>query len=151
MLLKIFYLVISLFLSTYSFSQTDYKLCDDQKKYPYYNPVLKYKGGFWAIKNHYKSHIFDNEFDTLKNNSGIITIQFTVNCHGIPGNYVTKTCDLGYQKYEINQIILNKILNLTKELQNWIPAKNEVNNYVNSHIFFSFRFENGILIEILPK
>ena len=28
-----------------------FKLCGDQKTYPYYNPDLKYQGGFYEIKS----------------------------------------------------------------------------------------------------
>lgn len=146
----LFLLSFFLFFGKISFAQaadSTFKLCGDEESLPYYSSNLRYIGGFWEIKNHFKQI----EFVSLDNNSGIVTIQFAVNCNNEVGRYTTQSCDLDYLPNEINPLIIDKLLLLTKELKNWIAGKDEEGNFVNSHAFLSFRIENGAIIEILPK
>ena len=130
---------------------TPYKLCNEVKTFPYYNPELTYKGGFWEIKKHFKSTYPVKKFSICKMNTGIITIQFKVNCKGEAGEFKLKQCDLNYKPVILSKMITDYFLNQTKLLKNWIPAKDEEGNSVNSHKFFSFKIVSGHLIEILPK
>ena len=146
-------LFISIFFVENVFSQLNdgFTLCGDQKTNPYYYPELKYKGGFWEIKNHFFSNYEENKFINLENNTGILTIQFVINCEGKMGRFQVQSCDLNYRKVLLNPIIINKLLDSTKLLNQWIVAKDENDFKVNSHAFLSFRIENGIITEILPK
>ena len=147
-------IIISLTCSSLLFSQvkTDsFKLCDKVGVWPYYNPDLTYKGGFWEVKQVYQAEYPLATFQKLRNNSGIITIQFLVNCKGETGYFKIQQCDLNYQPTTLNQSIVDYFLSKTKTLKNWEPAKGEKGNVVNSHKFFSFRLKNGQLLEILPK
>ncbi len=134
-------------------SQTndEFILCGNQKTYPYYHPELRYQGGFWEIKNHFKTKYTEKNFVNIDNNSGVVTIQFVVNCEGKSGRFETQSCDLNYTEKQVNAAIVAHLLNLTKELKNWIIALDESNLKVNSHAFLSFRNENGKITEILPK
>ena len=149
-MLILFYLVIQ---SNCLFSQTneEFVLCGNQKTYPYYHPELKYHGGFWEIKNHFNTKYTEKEFVNIENNSGVVTIQFVVNCDGKTGRFETQSCDLNYTEKEVNAAIVKHLLSLTKELKNWTVALDESNLKVNSHAFLSFRIENGKITEILPK
>ena len=149
-MLILFYLVIQ---SNCLFSQTneEFVLCGNQKTYPYYHPELKYHGGFWEIKNHFNTKYTEKEFVNIENNSGVVTIQFVVNCDGKTGRFETQSCDLHYTENEVNAAIVKHLLSLTKELKNWNVAIDESNLKVNSHAFLSFRIENGKITEILPK
>jgi hypothetical protein len=142
-----------LILPTIAFSQenAEFVLCGNQKTHPYYHPKLKYQGDFWEIKNHFKTKYKEKDFVDIKNNSGLVTIQFAVNCEGKTGKFVTQSCDLNYTDNEVNTLIVQHLLCLTKELKNWIAAIDENNLKVNSHAFLSFRIENGKIIEILPN
>jgi hypothetical protein len=148
-------IVITLLLiSPLLFSQekgTSFTLCDSISVRPYYYPKLTYQGGFWEIKQHFNSTYPTDEFKALKNNSGIITVQFKVNCNGEIGDFKIQQCDLNYQLITLNKKITSYFLTKTKLLKNWIPAKDEDGNTVNSHKFFSFRLKDGVLLEILPK
>ena len=130
---------------------TSFSLCEDVSTWPYYHPELKYKGGFWVIKEHFKSTYPTTKMQVLKKNSGIVTVRFKVNCKGEMGEFSLIQYDLDYQKTTLNKIITDYFLTKTKELKDWIPPKNEEGKIVNSHKFFSFRLINGELIEILPK
>ena len=153
-MLKSFFIIACIFCSTQLFSQekdTTFKLCEQSKTYPYYYHELSYQGGFWEIKQHYISKYPTLTFQKLKNNTGIITIQFKVNCEGQTGDFTILQCDLNYQPMSLNKEITTHFLNETKKLKNWIPGKDEEGNNVNSHKFFSFRIKDGVLLEILPK
>ena len=147
-------IISCLFYSNLLFSQekdTTYVLCGEGITWPYYYPDLTYKGGFWEIKQHFNSNYPTKKFQSLKNNTGIITIQFKVNCNGETGDFVLQQCDFNYQKTTVNKKITTYLLNQTKLLNDWIPAKDKNGEIVNSHTFFSFRIKDGVLLEILPK
>jgi hypothetical protein len=135
------------FLTSCSSGNSEFKLCSGIKR-PYYFPTLEYKGDFYKIKNH-----FFNNYTTIQlpNNNGIVKIRFHVNCKGETGNFFTDTYSLDYKKTTINKDITEQLLNLTKSLKDWIPARNEEGENINSHKFFAFKIIKGDLIDILPK
>ena len=153
-MLKSIFVITSLCCSTLLFSQekgSAFTLCDSISVWPYYHPKLTYQGGFWVIKQHFKSTYPTDEFEALKTNSGIITVQFKVNCTGETGDFKVQQCDLNYKPTVLDKKITEYFLSKTKLLKEWIPAKDENGQTVNSHKFFSFRIKDGVLLEILPK
>jgi len=152
--MKLTIIIAILVLSFSLFSQEkeeNFTLCDSIGLWPYYNPTLKYQGGFWEIKQQFKTTCPTNKFKNLKNNTGIVTIQFKVNCKGEIGNFKLQQCDLNYQPTLLDKKITTYLLSQTKQLKNWIPAIDEDGNTVNSHKFLSFKLKEGVLLEILPK
>ncbi len=124
-----------------------FELCSGGKR-PYYYPTLEYKGGFYEIKNHY----YSNYIPIISpNNNGIVKIRFNINCKGASGNYFLETYNMGYESNVMSKKITEQLLNLTKTLNDWIPAYDEDGNSVNSHKFFAFKIVNGKLTDILPK
>jgi len=153
-MLKSIFIVFYVLCSISLFSQqkdTTFILCGEGETWPYYYPELTYKGGFWEIKQQFRSNYPTKKFQKLKHNTGIITIQFKVNCHGETGDYVIQQCDFDYQTIALNKKITTYLVSQTKLLNNWIPATNDKGEAVNSHKFFSFRIKKGVLLEILPK
>jgi len=139
-------LAVCLFISCNSASE-NFELCEGDL-YPYYHPQLNYKGSFYAIKEHFKTH-----YKPIKtgNNTGIVRVRFQVNCKGETGNYNVATYSFNYELIAINTQITAQLLELTKGLKDWIPAKDDDKKIVNSHKFFAFKIVNGQLIDILPK
>lgn len=126
-----------------------FKLCGDQKTYPYYNPDLKYQGGFYEIKSHLLNSLVPNKLD--KKINGIITIQFQINCEGRTGNFKVLQVDLDYNETIFEEKSIDHLLDLVKDLKNWVPAKTESGEIVNSHKFITFQIIAGEITEILPK
>jgi len=128
-------------------SSNDFELCGGGLK-PYYRTGLSYEGDFYAIKEYFKTN-----YKAIKSgeNSGIVKIQFHVNCKGEAGNYKLEAYSFDYQLLEINSEITSQFLELTKGLNEWIPGKDEDGEAVNSHKFFAFKIVEGVLTEILPK
>jgi hypothetical protein len=152
--MKIKLFIICCFILTHIASaQSDsaFALCGTGVKWPYYNPDLTYYGNFRAIKKYYAQNYETEKFLKLENNSGIVRIQFVVNCKGESGNFVVESCDYNYKICNVNPLIVNSLLELTKSLNGWIPAINEQGESVNSHKFFAFKIVKGVIEDILPK
>lgn len=153
-MIKAIFITASLMCSAFLFSQdkdSTFKLCEQGRTYPYYSSKVTYKGSFWDIKQQYLSNYPLKKFKKLKNNSGILTIQFKINCKGEIGDFSVQQCDLNYEPIVLNEKIVTYFLEETKKLKEWIPGKDEDGNEVNSHKFFSFRIKDGVILEILPK
>ena len=125
----------------------EFNLCSGSL-HPYYYPSLKYKGGFYEIKKHF----YENYKPTYgEKDTGIIRIQFQVNCHGETGNYKIQSYNLNYTTTRLSDKITKQLLLLTKGLKEWIPATNDMGENIDSHKFFAFKLVDGKLKDILPK
>jgi len=153
-MLKTVFIICALFCLSLTFSQesdSTFKLCDSLGVWPYYHPDLTIKGDFWEVKKHYNTEYPLSLFQNLKKNTGIITVQFKVNCKGETGDFLIQQCDFNYQPTVMDEQITNYFLGKSKTLTGWYPGKDEEGNIVNHHKFFSFRIKEGALIQILPK
>lgn len=128
-------------------SDNEFNLCSG-KTHPYYHPTLEYKGDFYEIKRHFYENY--RSVDGI-NNSGIVKIRFHINCLGESGNYNVQTYSLEYDLNIFNPRITEQLVDLTKKLKKWIPARDEEGNLVDSHKFFAFKIIDGHLKDILPK
>jgi hypothetical protein len=149
--MKLFRLIL-LFIHTITFAQNDsnFKLCGQGKMQPYYYPELKYDDDLLVITSHFINDYNSKKNINLTSNSGIITIQFQVNCKGETGNYTVKMVDFNFKETNINEKIANEILTFTKGLNKWIPTIDEGGEIVNSHKFLTFKIKNSKIIEIYP-
>ncbi len=142
-----FSIILTFLLAACNSSNSDFQLCSSEK-YPYYYPTLYYEGDFYEIKKHF----YDNYKNIQSDKStGIVRIQFQVNCSGEAGNYKIATYSLDYEYETINQKIIDQLLRLTKGLKNWIPAIDDDGESIDSHKFLAFKVADGRLIDILPK
>ena len=128
-------------------SVNDFELCGGGLQ-PYYRTGLSYEGSFYAVKEHFKTNY---KAVNIGENSGIVKVQFHVNCKGETGNYKVETYGFDYELIEMSNEITNQFLELTKGLNEWIPGKNEEGEFVDSHKFFAFKIVEGQMTEILPK
>ncbi len=151
---KTVFVICGLLCANLIFSQekdSSFELCGDSLCWPYYHPDLTIRGDFWKVKEHYKKDYPIVLFKNLKNNTGIITVSFKVNCKGETGDFSAQQCDFNYKPNLVNEQIVDYFLSKSKTLSGWIPGKDEGGNVVNHHKFFSFRVKEGELIQILPK
>lgn len=118
--------------------------------YPYYsnNGIINGKD-FYTQKKEFRNSI------TAKTNfNGIITVYFFLNDVGETNFYTTQLCDLNYKTIVITKDIeplCTQVLEAVKKTAPWKPMLDETKQPVNSRKFYSFKFNNGQLIEILPK
>lgn len=143
--------IVLLFVYGFSFSQTDScNFFGNKPIFPYYHPSSPSNGkDFYTVKKEFQKII------TAETNfNGIITVNFFINYKGETNFYKTQVCDLNYQTLSITKNIeplCTQILQAVKQTSPWKPAIDEQRNAINSRKFYSFRFNNGKLIEILPK
>ncbi len=118
--------------------------------YPYYIPGGLSNGkDFYTVKKEFQKIIIAQ---TAFN--GIITVNFFINYKGDADFYRTQVCDLNYTPYTINtelEPLCSQVLLAVKQAGPWKPAMDHQKNLINSRKFYSFRFNNGKLIEVLPK
>ena len=125
----------------------DFELCGIGILKPYYVTGLDYHGEIYAIEQAFNK----NYVPPTDNNTGIVKIRFQVNCHGDTGNFQYESYNLEYEKMDLNDSIEIQIRKITRGLDEWIPGRNDAGENVNSFKFLSFRLDNGIITEILPK
>ena len=147
---KILVLIV-LLSSSWSIAQSEFKLCNDSTRTPYYYPGISFPGGTWKLKK-----IFNEDWPVIKKehrgiNNGLVVIHFDINCWGETGNFEVKTYNSNYELKKINKKITDNLLSKFEALKGWIPGKNEKDEFINSHSFLAFKIKNGNLIEILPK
>ena len=143
--------IILLFVYGISFSQTDScSFFGNKPIFPYYYPTSPNNGkDFYTIKKEFRKII-----TAQTNFNGIITVNFFINCKGETDFYKTQLCDLNYQPLLITkdiELLCSQILQAVKQTSPWKHQLDEQRNPINSRKFYSFRFSNGKLIEILPK
>jgi hypothetical protein len=137
--------VVLLFVYGISFSQTDScSFFGNKPIFPYYHPTSPSNGkDFYTVKKEFHKII-----TAQTNFNGIITVNFFINYKGDTDFYNTQICDLNYNPLSL---LCSQILQAVKQTSPWKPQLDEQNNPINSRKFYSFRFNNGKLIEILPK
>jgi hypothetical protein len=143
--------VILLFVYGISFSQTDSCAFFGNKPiFPYYYPTSPTNGkDFYTVKKEFRKII-----TAQTNFNGIITVNFFINYKGETDFYKTQLCDLNYQPLSVTkdiEVLCSQILQAVKQTSPWKPKLDEQQNPINSRKFYSFRFNNGTLLEILPK
>jgi hypothetical protein len=143
--------VVLLFVYSISFSQTDSCTFFGNKPiFPYYHPTSPSNGkDFYTVKKEFHKII-----TAQTNFNGIITVNFFINYKGETDFYKTQLCDLNYKPLSITkdiELLCSQILLAVKQTSPWKPQLDEQRNPINSRKFYSFRFNNGKLIEILPK
>ena len=118
--------------------------------FPYYYPAQPGMAkDFYSLKKEFTKAITANTtFD------GLITIVFMINYEGKTCCYKTQLTDLEYQPLQQTAAVdelRGQVLKAVQMCGPWKPAKDEQNRAINSRKFYSFKFDHGRLIEILPK
>lgn len=146
-----YFVLLFVIINSISFSQTDSCLFFGNRPiFPYYHPTSPSNGkDFYTVKQDFRKVI-----TTETNFSGIITVNFFINYKGETDFYKTQICDLDYKSLPVStdiELLCSQILQAVKQTSPWKPQIDEKRNPINSRKFYSFRFNNGKLIEILPK
>jgi hypothetical protein len=126
----------------------DFKLCDENRVFQYYNfgNGLLYKGEKIKINEHFREGLKTKE---QKNESGFLTIRFIVNCEGKTGRYRIQGMNNDYKEKAFNKNLTSQLLSLTKQLNGWIIGEYDGKTY-DYYQYLTFKIENGKLIEIMP-
>ena len=118
--------------------------------FPYYYPSQPSNGkDFYTTKLEFRKAITaESSF------SGIITVIFFINYLGETDFYRLGLCDPAYNPLPVsgeNSLLCEQVLQAVKQSGPWKPSYHKESGNLNSRKFYSFRFDQGALIEILPK
>lgn len=122
----------------------DFKLCNSSYTHQYFHggKGFQYKGEKIELENTF-FNIYKNQ--NLMNETGLIRIQFIVNCDGETDRFRIISMDSDYNKKIFNEKIISQLLFITKNLKGWIPKENK-----DYYQYLIFKIKEGNLIEILP-
>ena len=126
----------------------DFELCNENRIYQYFNNLggLEYDGGKAAIE---KSVYQQYQSAIIKNETGLIRINFVVNCKGETDRFRLIAMDENYNEKIFAPSITRQLMNITKSLKGW-KAKKIEGNEIDYYQYLIFKIENGQLKEILP-
>jgi hypothetical protein len=81
--------------------------------------------------------------------SGLLRIRFTVNCHGESGRFRLLGMNENYEEVSFSSNIVDQLLNLTKSYKEWrVLSYNGMES--DYYFYITFKIKNGQLKEVLP-
>ena len=81
--------------------------------------------------------------------SGYLTIRFIVNCQGETGRFRIEEMDLSYQPIHFENSISKQLLEIVKNLNEWIPRQSQDKIY-DFYQYLTFKIQDGQITKILP-
>lgn len=124
-----------------------FRACRESNIPQYYSITSGYKGEKPAIERYFKEN-FKKEKAWAKEN-GYLTIRFVVNCNGQTGRFRIQEMDPDYQPKKFPETLSAHLLQLTKQLDGWLPGKNENIPY-DYYQYLTFAITNGEITRIMP-
>ena len=130
----------------------DFQLCDESIVVDYYNVngpddhAAGYIGGPKAIKRLIHS---DYPELNLKDESGMLTIRFIINCNGEIGRFEIIENDLDFQPKKFDEEVKSQLFEITQKLENWRPNHLKGQNR-DCAMYLTYKIKNGVLTDILP-
>lgn len=126
----------------------NFKVCFEKHTFQYFNDSkgFEYEGEKRAlekeISKEYKSKFIANE-------TGLIRINFIVNCNGETDRFRLISMDEKYNEKVFDKSITEQLLRITKSLKGW-KGKQIQGTKIDYYQYLIFKIENGQLKEILP-
>lgn len=129
-----------------------FQLCNpylyrNNPRHRYYYKGTFYKGGIYQINKLFKQY-----YSPPKNNheSGLIKVEFIVNCEGKPGEFSILELDENYKVRPFSSAISEQLLSFTKTLTEWNAGQNQNGEKIDTYRFLTFKIRNGEVVEIFP-
>ncbi len=126
----------------------DFELCNKNHIYQYFNNSggLEYEGEKLEIEKVFKENY---KSEKINNETGLIRINFIVNCKGKTDRFRLISMDENYNEKLFLKSITDQLLAITKNLNGW-KAKKIKERDIDYYQYLIFKIENGQLKEILP-
>ncbi len=81
--------------------------------------------------------------------SGLLRIRFTVNCHGESGRFRLLSMNENYEEMSFSDDIVDQLLTSTKDYKEWRVLS--YNGMESDYYFYvTFKIKNGQILEVLP-
>ena len=126
----------------------DFELCNKNHIYQYFNNSggLEYEGEKLEIEKVFKENY---KSEKINNETGLIRINFIVNCKGKTDRFRLISMDENYNEKLFLKSITDQLLAITKNLNGWKVKKIKEKD-IDYYQYLIFKIENGQLKEILP-
>lgn len=126
----------------------DFELCNSKHIYQYFNigDGLVYEGEKLAIEKEYAEKY---KSENIKNETGLIRINFVVNCKGKIDRFRLISMSENYKEKVFVKSITEQLMSITKNLKGW-KGKKYNEKEIDYYQYLIFKIENGQLKEILP-
>jgi hypothetical protein len=126
----------------------DFVLCNRERIYQYFNNSggLEYEGGKVTIEKIYAEKY---KPELLENETGLIRINFMVNCKGETDRFRLIAMDEDYHEKFFPRSVTGQLMEITESLNGW-KIKRLWGEAVDYYQYLIFKIEDGILKEILP-
>ena len=124
----------------------NFKPCNDDLPIGHYSSA-----GFNIFDNnkaHFKRFIQSNFKSVHYTDNGILNLRFIINCKGEVGDMEVNQLNNDYQLTEMNNDLVEEIIQLTVEKENWVISNNKHDS--DKYMYLIFRLEDGKIVEILP-
>jgi hypothetical protein len=134
------------------FDSSNFQTCNPylyrgNPQHRYYYKGTFYKGGFYKINKLFNAYYQKPEIST---ESGLIKVEFIVNCQGKPGRFSMMEFDKNYKLKKFSSKISSQIFEFTKTLKDWNAGKNKEGESIDTFRFLTFKIKNSEVIEIFP-
>ncbi len=126
----------------------DFELCYAKHIFQYFNNSggLEYEGEKSAIEKEFSERY---KSENIKNETGLIRINFVVNCKGKTDKFRLISMNENYEQKVFAKSITEQLMNITKSLKGW-KGKKYKEKEIDYYQYLIFKIENGQLKEILP-
>jgi hypothetical protein len=125
----------------------NFKVCDELNVEEYYQVNPSYGEGMPSIRKYISAH--KQLLEALCEKDGYVIVRFVINCQGQTDRYRTKFMSLNYtDENTVNAELQKKIIQLTRNMGNWTPAKYDGKTY-DCYQHLKFLFKNSQLVDVL--
>ena len=126
----------------------DFELCNEERIYQYFNNLggFEYYGGKAAVEREFYEKY---KSETIKNETGLIRINFVVNCKGETDRFRLISMDEDYNEKIFAKSITEQLMSISKSLKGWKPKKLKGID-IDYYQYLIFKIEEGQIMEILP-
>ncbi|WP_255308089.1 hypothetical protein [Flavobacterium crassostreae] len=127
---------------------TEFELCNSKRIFQYFNNSmgLEYEGEKLAIEKEFAEKY---KSENIKNETGLIRINFVVNCKGKTDRFRLISMNQNYEEKVFDKSITEQLMDITKTLKGWKKKKRR-GQEIDYYQYLIFKIENGQLKEILP-
>jgi hypothetical protein len=122
----------------------EFVLCNSKHIFQYFvsSRGLEYEGEKFAIEKEFTEKY---KSDIIKNETGLIRINFVVNCKGKTDRFRLISMGENFEEKVFARSITEQLMSITKNLKGW-----KAKIYIDYYQYLIFKIENGQLKEILP-
>jgi len=126
---------------------TNFVLGNPNIVFQYYNTRSYYLNNKRKIETYFKNNYHAPA--SASDQNGYLTIRFIININGKTGRFRLYELNADYQPHPFSKAISEQLLQLTKSIDGWEPAKYKEKLY-DSYQYITFKLNKGAIVCITP-